>query len=328
MSQEEVTSDVQPEAAPINVAETVDKVLEAKSEAAPSEKKEAKPEIKPEERKPEDSKLAQKFAALSKREKAIREREKAIAAKEKSEQDAAKAKPPEEKQPEKAPLKLRMKQDPFNTLKEEFGLDLETLTQIAKNEGKLTSEMQLRLQQEELDSKYAAKLEALEKRLSEKEESEKTQKQQDAEQQAFKQFKGSIADHIKSGPAEYELLGLEDDAAQVVYDVIEAHYQATKGQVDPEQPEVGRILSIKEAADHVESHLLDEAKKYTSLSKIKGLFAPAATAEAKKPEDQPAASTKTLSNSQNGDAPPSQNKRQLTREEELAEAMKLIRFTN
>lgn len=314
------------ETQPDNPAETVDAVLAAKNgEGAPEAPKDAPKDEKPkvEEPKKEDSQLAKKFAALSKREKAIRDRERAIEAKEK----AAKETPaPKAAEPEKAPLKLRMKQSPFETLKEEFGLDLETLTAIAKNEGKLTPEMQLRLKQEQLEASLAEKLAAVEKKLADKEQQETEQKQKDAESAALREFKSEAQALLKEKAADYELLAMEDDAAQVILDVISAHYEKTKGHADPEQPDVGRILSIKEAADLVESHLLDEAKKYTSLSKIKGLFgaqaAPAAKGDAK-PEST---ATKTLSNEQTGEAPPASKKRATTREEELAEAMKLLKY--
>jgi hypothetical protein len=302
----------------VDTSQVIDSVLKTKNEVKPDEKKEvAAPKEEP--KKEADPKMAAKFAALTKRERELRLREKAIAEKEK----AAAPKADEPKKVEEVPLKLRMKKDPFQTLKEEFGLDLETLTQIAKNEGKLTSEMQLRIAQEELDNKYADKLAALEKRLAEKEESEKSERQQAAEAQAFNEFKGSIDQHIKADVATYELLSLEDDAAQIVYDVIAGHYEATKGQADPEQPDVGRILSIKEAADQVENHLLENAKRYTSLSKIKGLLAPE-PAKVAAPATKEA--SKTLSNEHTGEAPPATNKRVQTREEELAEAMKLIKF--
>lgn len=308
----------------LDAAATVDAVLASKNESTAGEKKEAtKVESVKEEPKKADP-LAAKFAALTKQNKAIREREKALEAREKAwkakEEGVNKPAP----EPEKAPLKSRMKKDPFNTLKEEFGLDLDILTKIALNQGKLPADMEMQIKQEESEGSLRAELDALKKQLADKDESEKTSKQQEAEQKALQQFKGEIGDHIKAAPAEYELLGLEEDPSQVVFDVINAHYDRTRG-FDPEKPDVGRILSIKEAADHVETHLLDEAKKYAGLSKIKGLFgAQTPKGEVQAPKE---AGPKTLSNEQNGEAPPA-NKRVQSREEELAEAMKLIKYTS
>ena len=308
-----------PETAPAEAVPEVKDAIAAvlaPKEAAPETKEAPKVEAK-EDPKKEDSKLASKFAALSKRDKQIAAREKALEAREKALKEAT-AKPAD-KEPEKAPLKLRMNQDPFATLKEEFGIDLETLTAIAKNQGKLTPEMELKLKVEQGESSLREELEALKKSIKEKDEAEKSTKQQEAEQKAFQDFKGSIAEHIKAAPADYELLGLEDDPAQTVYDVISAHYEATKGDDG-----VGRILSTKEAADHIENHLLEEAKKYTGLSKIKGLFAPKEAPKVDVAATQKV-DPKTLSNELTGQTPPAQ-KKVLTREEELAEAVKLMRF--
>lgn len=303
-------------------AETVGQVIAAKEgEAAPKDT----PKVDPVKEEPKPDKMAAKFAALSKKDKEARAREKALEAREKAfaDREAAAAKPKDEPATEKEPLKVRMKRDPFTTMKEEFGLDLDVLTKIALNQGKLTPDMELRLKQDELDSKYETKLEALERRLAEKDEAEKSAAQKSKEETAMREFKSEIKGLISSDKAAYELLGLEDDADQIVFDVINQHYQATYD----ENNKAGKIMTIKEAADHVENHLLDVAKKYTGLSKVKGLFEPPKTVENKNPAQGDKAASKTLSNDQSA-APSAPTKRVQTREEELAEAMKLIKFTS
>lgn len=315
------------------VGQVVNEVLKAKNEEPAkdsadkkpeAEKKDASKEVEP---KKEDAKLAAKFAALSKKDKEARAREKALEAREKAlaEKEKSLAAPKQDAAPAKEDLNIRMRRDPFGTMREEWGLDLDVLTKIATNQGKLTPEMQLKLEQETTAKTLEEKIKALEKRLEDEAKTKAEREQQAQQEAAIKEFKGSIGELIKGNAAEYELLGLEEDPAQIVYEVIEAHYEKTKG-FDPEQPDVGRILDIKEAADLVESHLFEEAKKYTSLSKIKGIFAPKEQPKAASEQPKEGA-TKTLSNEQTGSAPAAQ-KRALTREEEFAEAAKLIKFNS
>lgn len=313
----------------VTPAETVNQILESKGkvEAAAGEKKEAQ---KPSEEKPkeapkteEDKKFAQKFAALTKRDKAARDKEKSLADREKQLEARiaeleSKAKPAPEAA--KEPIEQRLKKDPFNTLKE-LGLDFDILTKIALNEGKLTPEMQLKLRQEELDRKYETKLEALERKLADKEAADTAAKEKSARDAAETEFRGSIESHVKADPTNYEMLAIEgEEGVAIVYEVIEKHYEAT-----------GKIMSIKEAADEVENSLLEVAKKYTGLSKIKGLFGQSQSTAAK-PEQVGAATPpkegpKTLSN-EHASTSTAGKKSGLTREQELAEAMKLIKFNN
>lgn len=307
-----------------SVQDTIAQVLDSRSEGT------ADPVQKLEEKKPEpakeDSKMAQKFAALSRRDKDLRTREKAASDRERSlearikELEAKGTAPAAAKEEPKDPIELRIKRDPFGTLKE-LGLDFDHLTKVALNEGKLTPEMQLHLKQEELDRKYASKLEALEKRLADKEDSEKKQSDERAQETAVREFKTSIKSEIESDKVAYEMLSIEgDDGLNLVFDVINHHYATTAAEA---ADGIGKIMSVKEAAEATEAALLDEAKKYAGLSKIKGLFgappAPAAVSDAGKKV------TPTLSNAQNGTVPPSK-KAQLSRDQELEEAAKLIKF--
>ena len=54
-----------------------------------------------------------------------------------------------------------------------------------------------------------------------------------------------------------------NEAKDVVYEVIEEHYNET-----------GKILDIKEAAEAVESYLEEEATKLLQLSKVRSKFNP------------------------------------------------------
>jgi len=78
----------------------------------------------------------------------------------------------------------------------------------------------------------------------------------------------------------YELIRA-NDAVDLVYQVIEDYHAQT-----------GQVLNMKEAADHVESHLEEQAQKLFKLNKFKSRLAP----EVEKKEVQMKKESPTLSN--------------------------------
>jgi len=268
---------------------------------------------------PQDDKFASKFAALNRRDKAIAAREKAIAEREAKIQamEQERLNPKVEEAP-KLPFEKRLKQDLFGTLKEQ-GFDLDTIINIALNDGKLPESMQAKMQQEELQSSVESKIAALERKLQEKEESEKKQREEQETKQAeaqIQQFKDTIKNSLH-GKEEFELINT-NDAQELVYEVITEHWENTK---DPETG-LGEFLKIEEAAAQVEEHLLSEAKKYVGLSKIQKLVG-ASPAKLEQKNDKQASIT--LSNTQS-QAVPGEESRYQTRDELLAESLKLLRW--
>ena len=188
---------------------------------------------------PQDSEFDRKFAALSRKEKALREREleleKKFGSKEKE-----------------LPLERRIRSNPLKAL-EELGLDYDKLTELALNDGRLTPDMQMKLMREELENDYKDKFNSLEERLNAKEKME-----EEAKYDAVKQgFVGEIESFINENQSDFEYVA-HNEATDVVYDVIEEHYNET-----------GRILDIKEAVEAVESYLEEEAEKLLNLGKVK-----------------------------------------------------------
>ena len=188
---------------------------------------------------PQDSEFDRKFAALSRKEKALRDREleleKKFGSKEKE-----------------LPLERRIRSNPLKAL-EELGLDYDKLTELALNDGRLTPDMQMKLMREELENDYKEKFNSLEERINAKEKME-----EEAKYDAVKQgFVGEIESFINENQSDFEYVA-HNEATDVVYDVIEEHYNET-----------GRILDIKEAVEAVESYLEEEAEKLLNLGKVK-----------------------------------------------------------
>ena len=188
---------------------------------------------------PQDSEFDRKFAALSRKEKALRERELELERKYGSKE-------------KELPLERRIRSNPLKAL-EELGLDYDKLTELALNDGRLTPDMQIKLMREELENDYKEKFNSLEERLNAKEKME-----EEAKYDAVKQgFVGEIESFINENKNDFEYVA-HNEATDVVYDVIEEHYNET-----------GRILDIKEAVEAVESYLEEEAEKLLNLGKVK-----------------------------------------------------------
>ena len=201
--------------------------------------------------KKEDKAFSKKFAALSKKEKAIRQREAAVNKRMAELEAKLKAmEAPAAPAKVEIPLEQRLKRDPIATLTE-LGLPYEKLTQLVLNDGKLSPDMQMQLIKEELESKHTSELDKLKQDIQQKEL--ERAKQQEA--QVLNNFKAELTEFVNSDP-NYELIQA-NNASAVVFNVIEEHYNNT-----------GRILSNKEAADYVESHLLEEARKLLKLKKL------------------------------------------------------------
>ena len=187
----------------------------------------------------QDSEFDRKFAALSRKEKALRDRELELEKKYGNKD-------------KELPLERRIRSNPLKAL-EELGLDYDKLTELALNDGRLTPDMQMKLMREELENDYKEKFNNLEERLNAKEK-----KEEEAKYDAVKQgFVGEINSFINENKTDFEYVA-HNDATDVVYDVIEEHYNET-----------GRILDIKEAVEAVESYLEEEAEKLLNLGKVK-----------------------------------------------------------
>lgn len=246
--------------------------------------------------------FAPKFAALTRRDKEIREREKALqtAQKQIETEKAELAKWRDERAKDTSDYKTKLKANPLAFL-QEHEIPFDELVQMQLNDGRVTPEKLVQQMKAELDSKYSKELEELKKNLKEKEESAETAKLE----QIRETFKTQITDFVENNKDTYELVHFEQ-AQQLVFDVIETHYQET-----------GRILKIEEAAKATEEHLEEELKKRTALKKFQTSKPPEA-----KPDSKAAP---TLSNTMSSEVPTSGTKR-MSNEESLKQAAKLIRW--
>lgn len=285
-------------------AEQAESIEQQAAPATEEQQTEQKPEQKV------DDKFASKFAALSRKEKMIREREKqamsiqAQIEEQKKQMEAERAKWQEELSSYKSKIE-GIKKNPLKSLEEE-GITFEKLTEMQLNEQNPTLEMQLEKLRSELDSKYAKELESLKNQLAEKEQKQ----QEEVIEQAKQAYRKEIQSVLQASPEQYELT-LANNAEDLVYDVVEEFYNAN-----------GKILSAEEAAQMVEKHFEDEAKRILSLKKLQQASKPKEPVEAKKESGK---TTPTLSNAMSQERPVT-GTRKMSAEESLREAAKLIRW--
>lgn len=252
--------------------------------------------------------FSKKFAALSRKEKEQRteredfERQMAEFKQMKEEFEASKEQKPEP-EPE-LPLEYRLKKDPLGTLAE-LGLGYDELTNLALNDGKLSTEMQMKLMREELETGYQSKIQELEEKL----DSKWKQDEESKYEQTVTGFKNEINQFVDSDPEAYELIAA-NNANDLIYEVIEEQYNET-----------GNILEMKDAADAVEAYLYDEAQK---LLKLKKLSVRQEASGEQKPNEQAQPST-TLSNAHSAQAL-NETDRKLSKDESVAKAASMLKW--
>lgn len=251
--------------------------IEESSSPAPVETKAAESPKAPEEP------LSSQYAILARKEKAIRQRELDIRKRE----AALKSEPAK---PAVAPSMDTSKyvdresliSNPFGVLNE-LGLSYDQLTELAINAPKPED---LALQRE-----IKALREEMKLLKGESESTKKTFEQREVEQrsQAEKQIENEVSRLVKSDP-NFEMIAQTGNIAEVVSLITRTF------------DEDGIFMSVEEAAQAVEDHLLEEAMKLTSYKKIQQKLA------SRTPAQQPTAQQekqplKTLTNSVSSSRP-------------------------
>lgn len=263
-------------------------------------------DLKNEQTSPEYDKFASKFAALSRKEKQIREKEQALEQRLKQIEEESALKSEKYKQYDSIPE--RIKQEPLKFL-EEYGITPDVLAKMmVEGDGKPTVDMQLN----EIKTQAFQEIEKLKAELK----AEKEAQQQKQYEQTIESFKSDIEKFVAAND-DYELIR-ENNATHLIFEVIE-----TQAKQSPGEP----LMTIEEAANAVESYLLDQAKKLLELRKIKGIYSPESVGEQAKDNTQkPQTAQATLSNALSAQTPSRSDAKKLSEEERLREAAKLIRW--
>ena len=273
--------------APVSAAPMVETNITPEQKQPEQQPEGQKPEeVKPEVEEKKDDKFSSRFAALAKREKALLSRESRLKEMESKFSSA-------EKQD------AEFKSNPIKYLQERYGLTYNDLTQLVLNDNKPTPDMKVK----ELEDKMSAWEKA------KKEEAEKAEKAKT--EQIITGYMGQIGEFIEANAAEFELIKAHGEGSELIYNVVDAHLIKT-----------GRMLSIKEAATHVENYLYNEAQKLLTLNKLK----PKEPVKEVPTTQKPVSTAKTLTNNDQTEVPTPTDK-PLSKEESLKKAAAMIRWT-
>jgi hypothetical protein len=298
--------------------------------------------------------FAPRFAALSRQEKALRDQQAAWKAQQASESKEWNERIEKAKRVED--LRTRAKSDRTAALElmKEMDLSFDELTKLHLNGGKPTPEMIAEQARREVE---ALRKEQKDRDDREKSEAEKREQkaQEDRVNHAVQSFKAQIGEHLKAKPDDYELtLNYQDPAsgmtgADLVYQVIEEHYDQTE-----KAEGTGRVMSHEEAAKIVEDWLdKDIEEKILSRKKVQAKLGKSAASPAGEGDgsgstganpggaagNDPSAAravpspsrkpviTRTLTNADQTTVATSPTVRPKSRQESLAEAAKLLRWS-
>lgn len=114
-----------------------------------------------------------------------------------------------------------------------------------------------------------AQLEAQINELKEGREKEQLTAKEQQEQEQIAQFKTNIKTEVESNLDKFELINV-NEAFDMVYDVIESHFQQTFDETTGQ----GQILDIKVAAEAVEKHLEEQADTFFKAKKFASRLRP------------------------------------------------------
>lgn len=205
--------------------------------------------------------VAERFAAMAKREAKIVERDRAAKEREAklAEREAA-IKAAEEKRSGYA-------KDPLQALSD-LGLSYEDLTKLMLNKTDPSAQQALAIRQLAEQTEQARREAAEARAAVEKAKQESAQAEADRTRTGFK---SEVAGFVKSNADKYELIALYGQE-ELVFGVIEAEYEKT-----------GEMLSVEAAADKVEKYLDGEAEKAFKAKKFQSRFAPPAPKPAAPP---------------------------------------------
>lgn len=143
-----------------------------------------------------------------------------------------------------------------------LGLNYDQLSQSILQDGSIPPEVKIK----ELEGKIGD-LDKQRQLDIERQEQDKKSLQAQAETKAIEGFKTEIGTYLSDNKARYELIDFEAQQ-ELVFDVIDTHYTRT---LDPETG-IGKVMSIKEAADKVEEFLEKKEIKRKELGKVKTLW--------------------------------------------------------
>lgn len=260
---------------------------ETPAEAAPSE------EAAPEAPKAKEDPLSSQYATLARKEKALRAQIQQFKA-EQAKFEAERQSLSQAKQPEidlsKYIDRERLKADPMSVF-DEAGLSYDEITEAVLQRSQIQTDPRINAQLAKMEAEIKAAREEA-KALRDAQE----QSQQQSYKQAVDQIR-SEASKLAYTSENFELIKATNSVDDVV-ELIESTFKAD-----------GVLMTVEEACQAVEDHLLEEAMKLTKVKKLQQkLAAPAAPQKPVTKQEQPQ-TAKTLTNGMTAAKPMSARER-------------------
>lgn len=258
-----------------------------------------------------NERVASRFAEAARREKAIWAKQKELKAKE----DAIAAR---EKELEEYKRFKELKANPkANALKilEEFQLPYNDVTSAVLNDGKIDPLDEVRALRQELAEK--------EKR----QEQERLERAKADRDMAVQGFVAKIDQEIQASKEKYKFIAAADEAAQLVYNIVDAYYQENK-----------KVLPVEDAIQKADEWTKGQLIKAMELAKNLGLtlsteekkeiLEEATTQAINATQPKNPTALRTLTNSLNGiGSPVTTNDGMIPKEESLRRASSMIKWT-
>jgi hypothetical protein len=195
------------------------------------------------------------------------------------------------------------------------GLTVDEIGEMLMDEANPDPEVKMKRSMSDTESRLMKEIQSLKQSLEDKETNKKTAEEEEEKKRHETIVKGVVADltEFVNKNEEYELIKAYN-SVDMVYSVMNEHYQEQVKKGIPDQ--LIKILTYKEACDAVEAHLDDQVKTVYEAKRAK---------QAPKQEQKEPKATQTLSNTLASEVPVS-GKRELSKEEKVKEAAKLLRW--
>ena len=256
-------------------------------------------------------KFASKFAALTRKEKEVKAKESEYQTKLKEvEERSAKYSPYETLDKELSTDKRKALEFLYSK-----GLTADDIGQLLMDDANPDPEVKLKRSVSETESRLMKEIQALKQSLEDKEASKIKDEEENAKKQHEKVVQSVVSDltDFVNKNEDYELIRTYN-SVEMVYNVMNEHYQEQVNKGTPDQ--LIKILTYKEACDAVEAHLDEQVKKVYEAKRAK---------QAPKQEQKEPKTTQTLSNTLSSEVPVS-GERNLSKEEKMKEAAKMLRW--
>jgi hypothetical protein len=214
--------------------------------------------------------MAERFAALARKDASIRKEAAKLKAQEREYAELREYREVHEK------IKTEAKRDPVAFLEKYGGLSYDDVTQYLVNDKRPTPSLEVKEVRDEIQRLREEQEDRERRWVAQQREAERMAEdaRQHSMEQTLQNFYTEVDNFVKNDKDSYELINLYGEQP-LVANVIEEHHKRT-----------GKLLSYKEASDLVEDHLAESAERAIGSKKLQARLATKKTDAEKKVEQR------------------------------------------